>query len=133
MEPSLTIGDELFRCTESLFDPSLCGSECPGIHQLLFQSIQRIDDADLRRQVYSDIVLGGGNTLFKGFSERLHNELQTLVPGEPVKVSGIPNRKCSAWIGGSMLASRVGFEKTCISKAEYLEYGSQILRQKCLV
>jgi actin len=37
-------------------------------------------DIDLRRDLFSNIVLSGGNTLFPGISERLHNEVETLAP-----------------------------------------------------
>ena len=50
---------------EILFNPEIVGMECPGIHDMLMDSINKVD-LDLRRTLYSNIVLSGGSTLFKG-------------------------------------------------------------------
>jgi actin len=49
-----------------------------------------------------------------------------------IKVVAPPERKYSAWIGGSMLASLSAFQQMCISKAEYDESGPSIVHRKCL-
>lgn len=59
------LGAELFRAPELLFDPSLIGLEYPGVHDVLNNAIMK-SDLDLRRTLYSHIVLAGGSTLFKG-------------------------------------------------------------------
>ncbi|KAJ1959366.1 centractin- actin- protein of the dynactin complex, partial [Dimargaris xerosporica] len=56
------LGSERFRAPEVLFDPEIIGEEYPGIHQLVVDSIQKVD-MDLRRPLYSNIVLSGGSTL----------------------------------------------------------------------
>lgn len=40
-----------------------------------------------------------------------------------------PDRIHSAWIGGSILGSLSTFEKMCISKEEYLEYGHEVIHR----
>ena len=59
------IGPARYRAPEVLFKPDLIGEECEGIHQILTFSIQK-SDMDLRRTLFSNIVLSGGSTLFKG-------------------------------------------------------------------
>lgn len=59
------IGPARFRAPELLFRPDLIGEECEGIHEVLSFSIQK-SDVDLRKTLYSNIVLSGGSTLFKG-------------------------------------------------------------------
>jgi centractin len=59
------LGPERFRAPELLFRPELIGEEFPGLHELLTHSIGRAD-LDLRRTLYSSIVLSGGSTLFPG-------------------------------------------------------------------
>lgn len=59
------IGCEMFRCPEVLFDPSILGSEEPGIHEILSQSVMKTDP-DARIDLYSTIALAGGGTLFPG-------------------------------------------------------------------
>lgn len=127
----IKVGDARYRCTESLFDPSLAGSECLGLHELLSQSIQRIPDTDLRHRMYNEIVLAGGTTAFAGFRERLMKELLPLVPAEEsMKISGRSDRQYCAWIGASMFAAQADFASRCATKAEYLEYGAKIVRRK---
>ena len=44
----VTIGNERFRCAESMFQPALVGRESKGIHQMVYNSIMQTD-VDLRR------------------------------------------------------------------------------------
>jgi len=37
----ITIGNERFRCSEPLFQPSFIGVEAAGIHQMAFNSIMK--------------------------------------------------------------------------------------------
>ena len=62
---SLQVGQARFRAPELLFRPDLIGEECEGIHEVLAFAIQK-SDMDLRRTLFSNIVLSGGSTLFKG-------------------------------------------------------------------
>ncbi len=59
------IGPARFRAPELLFRPDLIGEEFEGIHEVLAYAIQK-SDMDLRRVLFSNIVLSGGSTLFKG-------------------------------------------------------------------
>jgi hypothetical protein len=68
------IGNERFLAPEILFNPELIGLEISGVHQNIADSIQKTD-VDLRRALYSNIVLSGGSTLFKG---TLWNTLRLL-------------------------------------------------------
>lgn len=61
------IGPSRFRAPELLFRPDLIGEESEGIHEVLVFAIQK-SDMDLRRTLFSNIVLSGGSTLFKGWS-----------------------------------------------------------------
>lgn len=75
-----------------LFDPSLIGSECPGIHETIFRSIDAAD-IDLKKNLWSNVVLSGGSTMFNGLRDRLHSELVQLAPAamqQHIKVRGVP-------------------------------------------
>ena len=52
-------------CLEVLFQPSFLGREASGIQDTTFRSIMRCD-LDVRRDLFSNIVLSGGNTMFPG-------------------------------------------------------------------
>lgn len=107
----IQIGAERFRAPEILFDPEIIGLEYPGVHQIVVDSISRTD-LDLRKALYSNIVLSGGSTLTKGFGDRLLTEVQRLaVKDMRIKIFAPPERKYSTWIGGSILAGLSTFRK----------------------
>lgn len=59
------VGPARFRAPELLFQPDLVGDESEGLHEVLAFAIHK-SDMDLRRTLFSNIVLSGGSTLFKG-------------------------------------------------------------------
>jgi len=75
----ITIGAERFRCPEVLFQPSLIGMEAPGIHETTYNSIMKCD-VDIRKDLYGNIVLSGGTTMFPGIAERMSKEIIALAP-----------------------------------------------------
>lgn len=62
------LGPERFRAPEILFNPELIGQEYAGVHQVVVDSINRVD-LDLRKSLFSNIVLSGGSTLCRGQNE----------------------------------------------------------------
>ena len=60
-----------------LFNPLLILNDSPGIHELLFNSIEETN-CIIRKQLYSKIILSGGNTLIPGLPSRLESELKKL-------------------------------------------------------
>merc|ERR1719389_1028700 len=66
----ITVGSERFRCPEVLFQPSFIGKEASGIHDTTFQSIMKCD-VDIRKDLYSNVVLSGGTTMFPGIGDRM--------------------------------------------------------------
>jgi centractin len=128
----IQIGPEKFRAPEVLFRPELIGSEGGGVHECLVQSIMK-SDMDLRRTLFSQIILSGGSTLFPGFGDRLLAEVRKKAPKDmKIRISAPPTRQYSTWIGGSILASLATFKNMWITKSEYEEYGPSILHRKGL-
>lgn len=98
------------------------------MHQVIVDSINRVD-LDLRKSLFSNIVLSGGSTLCKGqvvdlldpmvthrcssgFGDRLLNEVKKLALKDvKIKIYAPPERKYSTWIGGSILAGLNTFKK----------------------
>uniref|UniRef100_A0A2C9LWQ1 Actin n=1 Tax=Biomphalaria glabrata TaxID=6526 RepID=A0A2C9LWQ1_BIOGL len=62
---SITIGNERFWCPEALYQPSFLGMETPGIHEMTYNSINKCDK-DIRKDLYANIVMSGGSTMFPG-------------------------------------------------------------------
>jgi centractin len=90
---------------------------------------------DLRKSLYSNIVLSGGTTLCTGvlevahilfapligvgYGDRLLNEVKRMKEGK-IKIYAPPERKYSTWIGGSILAGLNTFKKVCFCSYRYL-------------
>ncbi|CAA0813382.1 Actin-7 [Striga hermonthica] len=126
----ITIGAERFRCPEVLFQPSLVGMEAAGIHETTYNSIMKCD-VDIRKDLYGNIVLSGGSTMFPGIADRMSKEITALAPSSmKIKVVAPPERKYSVWIGGSILASLSTFQQMWIAKGEYDESGPAIVHRK---
>ena len=94
----------------------------------MIDAINRVD-LDLRKSLFSNVVLSGGSTLCRGqflyvllyfnniigklgFGDRLLNEVKKLVLKDiKIKIYAPPERKYSTWIGGSILAGLNTFKK----------------------
>jgi len=127
----ITIGSSRFRTPEALFQPSFVGLESSGIHKLVYDSIMKCD-VDIRKDLYANIVMSGGSTMYTGIQERMQKEVTALAPSTmKIKVVAPPERKYSVWIGGSILASLSTFENMWITKEEYDESGPSIVHRKC--
>merc|ERR1711988_1177411 len=71
----ITIGNERFRCPEVLFKPNLIGKEAEGIHKTTYNSIMKCD-VDIRKDLYGNIVLSEGTTMFDGIADRMEKEIK---------------------------------------------------------
>jgi len=127
----ITVGAERFRAPEALFQPQFLGLEQEGIHKLTFSSIMKCD-VDIRKDLYGNIVMSGGTTMYQGIPERVQQEVKALAPDSmTIKIIAPPERKYSVWIGGSILSSLSTFEEMWIKKEEYDESGPSIVHRKC--
>jgi len=127
----IRIANERFRCPEVLFQPSMIGMENDGIHKLTYQSIMKCD-VDIRKDLYGNIVMSGGTTMFPQVDTRLRKEIEALAPPSmTIKIVAPPERKYSVWIGGSILSSLSTFEEMWVTKEEYDDAGPSIVHRKC--
>ncbi|GMF09664.1 unnamed protein product [Phytophthora lilii] len=100
-----------------------------GLHRMLYDAVH-LCDADLRRDMLTNIILCGGGSLTPGITERLHAELTRLVPSTfKLRFTTVTKieRQFSVFIGGSILASLGSFQQLWVSKREYDEVGAQAL------
>jgi len=127
----VTIGSERFRCPEALFQPSLIGLEnATGVHDTIYQAIQKCDP-DIKKDLFANVVLTGGSTMFRQIEKRLKKEIESLAPKNAnVSVFAPASRKNSVWTGGAILASLFA-QKQWVNRTEYAEYGVSIIHKKC--
>lgn len=128
----ITIGNHRFRAPEIMFQPKeLYGKDVPGVHKLTYNSIMECD-LDARKQLWENVILSGGSTMFDGYAERLQHELTTLAPAAiSVKVIAQPDRKYAVFLGAAQLASLSAFQNSWITKQEFDEHGVSIVHRKC--
>jgi len=128
----ISIVTEKFTAPEALFNPALAGIDDVGIHKNVYKSIMDIDIC-CRKDLYANIVLTGGNTMFDGLDSRLQKEVAALAPQTiKVKVAAADSGKYDCWLGGAMMANLNSFRDTMITKCEYEETGPTIVHERCI-
>ncbi|MCQ2817699.1 MAG: hypothetical protein MJ252_10580 [archaeon] len=124
------LGTERFDIPEVIFDPNKIGIEQPGLHEVVFKSILKTS-SDIRKDMFTNIVLAGGNTLFEGFPTRLKKEIAELAPVKAnVTVHEHKERLYAAWIGGSIIGNMEGIQQLSVSKEEFKEKGVSVVHNK---
>ncbi|XP_067422831.1 actin-1-like isoform X3 [Emydura macquarii macquarii] len=127
----IKIGNQLFRAPETLFMPANIGIEAPGVHKMIFNSIMKCD-IDVRRNLYGNVLLSGGSTLFPGLDERILKEMQLQVPiGMSVRIIAPPERKYCVWIGASILTCLTSFKQMWVTVSDYKDFGAAVVHRKC--
>ena len=89
-------------------------------------------DVNIKGQMYSNIVLCGGNSMIPGIRERMHREVEDQC-GNWYRTIADPQRFNAAWIGGSIIGSLSIFKDIWISKQDYDECGPNIVHRKCFM
>ncbi|XP_069109037.1 LOW QUALITY PROTEIN: actin, cytoplasmic A3-like [Argopecten irradians] len=129
----ITIGNERFRCPEALFLPSFVEKSCDSVHKITYNSIMKCN-VDIRKDLYANMVLSGGTTMYPGIVDRMQKEITNLAPQTmKIKIIAPSERKFLTWLGGSAFASLTTFQQMCMSKQEYDESGPSIVHFKCFL
>jgi len=119
---------------ERVFNPVKDIPDFLGYHQMVNNAISQAD-LEIKKELYSNIFLCGGNTLFTGFPERFQKQItNTNKQTFKIKIITHPSnteRKFSSWIGGSILSSLGTFHQLWLSLAEFEEHGASIIERKC--
>ncbi len=128
----IEIGEEQTLAPEALFHPALVGRECSGVVGVASESIRKCD-IDLRRDLYGNIFLAGGCTLFANFCNRFLAEMTKHTPKDcKVRLMASGNRTLTAWIGASSLTQLPNFKDLLVKKSDFLEEGERILHSKVI-
>ena len=117
--------------TEQMFSQSDDNEGFTGVQNTVVEAIGKTD-IDIRRDLFGNVILSGGNTNFKGFEERLGKQLPEIAPQNvKTKVIHSAERKFTPWVGGSILSSLGSFQQMWMSKQEYEEHGTIMIERKC--
>ncbi|XP_069115042.1 uncharacterized protein [Argopecten irradians] len=124
----MPMGAEKWKCAELLFDPTLAGSHCPGLHHAIKKCLDHVP-VNMRKTLVERIVCTGGTTHMSGLSERLVHEMKDTYPNCVPKVRVKPEEDLN-YIGLSIVGSLYNCNDRFVSKAEYEEFGPSYVRNR---
>lgn len=123
-----------FKAPELIFKPALAkqGDETLGLAELCIKSINDCD-VDVRTDLYANVILSGGSTLYEGIDTRLNDEIEKKAPKAGMtKIIAPPDRYYSVWSGAATLCSLSTFSGNWITKEDYDDAGAEIVHRKCV-
>ncbi|KAI2509834.1 actin [Fragilaria crotonensis] len=102
------------------------------LHRLIHDSLSAVGDADIRKELCSNIVLVGGTSLLPNMEQRLSYEISGIISGKcKIVASKFPvERSQASFIGGSVLTSLGSFQQLWLSRKEYEDYGAALAIQR---
>ncbi|CAK4080870.1 unnamed protein product [Aphanomyces euteiches] len=127
---TLRLSVETVAIPEVLFHPSDIGLDQAGLAAGIVEAISACP-SHVQGFMYQHLVVSGGTSQFSQFVARLEQELRPLVPGEfPIKIHVVDDPIGGVWRGCQAYATSSDFTSHLVTKAEYLEHGSPICREK---
>ncbi|OJJ50711.1 hypothetical protein ASPZODRAFT_148150 [Penicilliopsis zonata CBS 506.65] len=122
---------ERIRVPEVVFQPSIAGIDQAGLLEVAADIVnQRFSNPTDRQSLLKDVFLAGGNTVFQGFDERFRNEFRGFLPLEAkLAVRRAADPILDAWKGAAQWASTVDYAKSSVTREEYLEKGSDYIKE----
>jgi len=142
-EFTVDVGYERFLGPEIFFHPEFANPDFTVPISETVDTVVQNCPIDTRRDLYRNIVLSGGSTMFKDLGKRLERDIRKSVDGrlkvtealtgqtpKPIEVQVISHQmqRYAVWFGGSLLASTPEFYQVSHTKAQYDEYGPSICR-----
>jgi len=120
---------ELWECAELLFEPEKFELEAPGLAKICMKSIQK-SDMDTRAELYKNILLIGGSTLFENFTSRLNDEIKNQIPDSiELNIQDQHNKILAPWIGAYIISCTEIYQNLSISKEFYKEKGINSIKK----
>ncbi|KAH3760144.1 actin [Pelomyxa schiedti] len=125
---AIRVSSAKYQVPEALFFPRVLSCTLSfGIHNMVHFAIQDCSH-EFRRDLYRNIVLSGGNSLFPHLDARLKAEVSKLAPTELPSVVPAPDA-FSSWRGGSVLGAMSSFHDKVVLRKEYEEEGVRVVRK----
>lgn len=124
------LGNEIYEIPESIFNPNIIEVQSDNLPNTILNSINRCD-ISTRKELFNNIILGGGNTLIKGFDTRLKSEIDSIKKRN-CGIVNLKERNYSAWLGSSGISSLSNFSNKWISKTDYAKFGESLFESDYL-
>ncbi|KZT09178.1 actin-related protein Arp6 [Laetiporus sulphureus 93-53] len=124
------MNNERFTIPEIIFRPGDIGLEQSGIASSVAHCIAHLPE-DVRGMLWAHIGIVGGNAKFSGLRERLQAELRSLAPVDcDVNIYISDEPILEAYRSAIAFAKSPEFSANVVTRAEYLEMGSNACRRK---
>ncbi|KAK7085058.1 Actin-related protein 8 [Halocaridina rubra] len=127
--PSTLRNDSLaFNTVDKLF----------SLEQAILTSIDRCPTDEMKRKMYSCILIVGGGAKFKSLGKWLQNRLALQIPVayRPEQIEIITRAKdmdpsMTSWKGAALMTCLEGSNELWIQQSEWNKFGVKVLREKC--
>ncbi|KAG2386521.1 hypothetical protein C9374_002265 [Naegleria lovaniensis] len=122
---------ERIRIPEIIFQPHMANKDQIGVSEIIENTLQEFN-ATQREAMIQNIFICGGNTLFKGFNERIESEVRKVSPVESeIRIIHESNFDTSAWKGGrSLLIDSSENDSYWMKLSDYQEQGAERISLK---
>ncbi len=131
----INLGREISNIPNLIFNPSDIGLDIQPLHEAIYESIMKCD-IHIRKELLGNILLCGGNSMIKGFPERLKEKLEETLGKNfqgCVRINANSDRKFSVWTGASVICSITNFQNMWIPKNDYDEMGDSLLLRNLFI
>jgi len=128
---NINIAAERYMAPEILFKPGVLGKDVMGIHEMLFDCINKAD-LDVRADLYKHILLSGGTTMLPGMPTRLKKELQGLYDANAAQTLGKAEQSVNVPKGQKKPKASVSIEIEDPPKRKYLVFQGGAVLAKVL-
>lgn len=126
----LHLNVERIRVPEVVFQPAIAGLDQAGIVNIAADMANHgMANPQDRINILKDVFLTGGNTLFKGFEERLHKELRAVLPIDAsMRIRRAGDPLLDAWKGAVQWSNELAYRQARVTREDYLEKGSEYMK-----
>lgn len=123
---------ERVRVPEVIFQPGIAGLDQAGLAEIVQGIVMGRGNAAEQQALLSDVFVTGGNTMFKGFDERLRRELRgVMAAGLNIQVRRAADPVMDAWKGAAGWWNQTSSSERAaatVNRDEYLEKGSEYIK-----
>ena len=98
---NVTIQSQRIKCPEIIFNPAIFNKNEKGIVEVCYDIIQKCDES-VRANLCNNIVISGGNSMFRQLPERFIKEMNNLIKDDmkdKINVLASNERNLNTWIG----------------------------------
>ena len=118
----IELGKEIYEIPELIFNPNdSFNFQTQNLPEIIIDTINKCE-ISTRKELYNNIILGGGNTCIKGFEQRLKTEINNIRK-KNCGIISLEERGYSAWIGASRISTWGSFETQWITRTDFFNKG----------